>query len=170
MRQARGWSRDVELISSCVGVTEVYDANLDPLDWMEPGFDDSGWDQAYVILGKDSPWGYLEARQTPLMREEEIFPTKVVKVGEVMELSRLAAGQVPERLETEPYYPLQYATIRNVDALLKADGQTAELQSSPYKPGDPVDKGVRSLYVIVDFGRHVFGFPRVRLEGPAGGG
>jgi hypothetical protein len=169
VRPAEGWSRDVEPINSNVGVTEVYDENLDPLDWMEPGFDDSRWDRAYVVPEKDSPWSYLEARQTPLMREEEIFPVRVVKAGEVMELSRLSTGQVPERLETEPHYPLQYATIRNADALLKADGQTAELKSAPYKPGDPIDKGVRSPYVIVDFGRHVFGFPRVRLEGFKGG-
>jgi len=166
---AVGFSRDVEPINSCVGVTEVYDANLDPPDWMEPDYDDSRWEGAYVIPGADSPWSYLEARHTPLLEEEEIFPVRVVQVGEVMELSRLATGQVPERLEMEPHYPLKYATIRNVDALLKADEQTAELQGAPYKPGDTIDKGVRSPYVIVDFGRHVFGFPRVRLEGPAGG-
>jgi hypothetical protein len=104
-----------------------------------------------------------------MMQEEERFPTRVVEVGEVMELSRMATAiQVPERLAVEPHFHLKYARIDNAEALLRADGQVAQLQSSPYRPGDPVEKGVRSPFLVVDFGRQVFGFPRVRMEGHSG--
>jgi hypothetical protein len=169
VRPAEGWNRDVTLVNSSVGVTEVYDANVDPPGWLEPGFDDAEWEHAYVIPDPSSPWSYLEPRQTPMMAEEEVFPVKVVEVGEVMELSRMAsATQVPERLAVEPHFPLKHTTIQDPEALLRADGQATELQSAPYRSGDDVDKGVRSPYLVVDFGRHVFGFPRVRMEGPAG--
>jgi alpha-L-rhamnosidase len=52
---------------------------------------------------------------------------------------------------------------------MKRDGESALVQSSPYRMGEPVDKGIRSPYIIVDFGRPVFGFPKVRLEGKAQG-
>ena len=35
--------------------------------------------------------------------------------------------------------------------------------------GQDLKKGIRSPYMIVDFGRPVFGFPKVHLSGPAGG-
>ena len=169
VRPAQAWNRDVGLVNSNVGVTEVCDANADPPDWMELGFDDSGWEHAYVIPNTASPCSYLEPRQTPMMQEEEVFAVRVVEVGEIMELTRMASPiQVPERLAAEPHFPQQYTRMDNVDALLRADGQVAQLQSSPYRPGDPVDKGVRSPYVVIDFGRQLFGFPRVRMEGPKG--
>jgi len=168
IRQARGWSRDVRQIRWSVGMTEVYDANADPPDWAAPSFDDSGWAAAHVIPQRETPWGYLESRQTPMMREREIFPTKLVKVGEAMDLpSRiLAVADVPERLMAEPLYPLQYARVDNAGSILRADGRAATFQGSLFKRGDSLVKGTRSPYVIVDFGRPVFGFPRIQLEGP----
>jgi len=162
------WRRDVGHVSQhqgALGMTEVYNANLALLS-----FDDSSWEPARLIPDSASPWTYLEPRQTPLMVEKEIFPVRVVKMGEVMDLQRMALdSEVPERLTGEPHYPTQYARIVNPEAILRADGETAQLQSAPYQKGDPLDKGVRCPYLIVDFGRPVFGFPQVRLNGPAGG-
>jgi len=153
-----------------IAVTEVYDANLDPPNWQLPDFDDSQWEHAYAIPDSLSPASYLEPRQTPLMREMEILPVKIAKMGEVLEMSRMfSESQVPERLTAEPLSPLQYATIRNPEALLVSKGESAQLQSTSFKVGDPPDKGIRSPYLILDFGRQVFGFPRVRLNGPAKG-
>ena len=169
VRPARGWDRDVSPINVSVGVTEVYDANVDPPYWVEAEFDDSNWAFAHVIPDSSSPWSYLEPRQTPMMIEQEVFPTRVVDNGEVMEFSRMATQtQVPERLAMEPHFPLEYTVIQDPDALLRADGRVAKLASSPHEPGDDVKKGVRSPYLVVDFGRHVFGFPRVRMTGPGG--
>ena len=179
VRPARGWRRDVSQISQhigAVGMTEVYDANLDPPDWFAPSFDDSSWKPAHVIPDREGPWRYLEPRQTPMLREEEVFPARIVKVGEAMDLGRMfqsvadfyGAGRVPERLTAEPLFPLQYTTVENPQAVLCADGEAAHIKNSPYRAGDPPEKGIRSPYVLLDFGRQVFGFPRVRLSGPAG--
>jgi len=173
VRQAEGWRRDVGLINDAVGVTEAYDANRDPSDWMSPDFDDSTWKQAFVIPERACPWSYLEARQTPMLEETEVFPVRVVQTGEVQEIfgagspQILSVTQIPERLQVEPHLPLQYTRIINPDWVLASDGRSAELEGTPLKQGESFKNGGRSPFVIVDFGRAVFGFPKVRLEGPA---
>ena len=171
VRHALSWSRDVDPAAyTGVGFTEVYDANLDPPNWQAPDFDDSQWEHAYVTPEAVSASSYLEPRQTPLMRETEVLPVRVVKVGEVLEMSRMfTEAQVPERLTAEPLFPLQYATVRNPEALMGTNGQVVQFQSAPFRPGDPPEKGIRSPYIILDFGRQVFGFPRVKLNGAAQG-
>jgi hypothetical protein len=166
VRQAMGWRRDVDWINISVGATEFYDANQDPPDWYAPHFDDSAWKPAYVIPERQIPWSYLEPRQTPMMREVERFPAKLVQLGEVIELPQrtLKETAVPERLMAEPLHRLEYAKVADADAVLHGDGRAAIMQSSPFDK----DKGVRSPYLIVDFGRPVFGFPRMQLEGPGG--
>jgi alpha-L-rhamnosidase len=94
VRHALGWRRmdshdytDLGFANNGqIAVTEVYNANLDPPNWQAPDFDDSQWEHAYVIPESLSPSSYLEPRQTPLMRETEVAPVKVVKVGEVLEM------------------------------------------------------------------------------------
>ncbi|NLF02340.1 MAG: family 78 glycoside hydrolase catalytic domain, partial [Anaerolineales bacterium] len=169
VRPAQAWRRDVRPINICVGVTEVYDANLDPPDWMAVEFDDSSWEPAAVIPPRASPWSSLEPRQTPLMQEREIFPVHVVEVGEVMEFhSMISETDVPERLAAEPHFLLEYTRAEGVDRLIAPGVGSAVFQGAPPAPGDPLDKGVRSPYVVLDFGRQVFGFPRVQLSGAAG--
>ena len=166
VRSARGWRRDVDPINSAVGVTEVYDANLDPVDWVASMFDDSSWTPAYVIPERVSPWNYLETRRTPMMRENELFPVKVVSTGEVIETLRVINGypgtmpsvtQVPERLASDLYVPLQHSRIERVDAILRADGNAALFQSFPFGTGKSSEAGARSPYLIVDFGRQFLG-------------
>jgi alpha-L-rhamnosidase len=167
LHQAQGWWRDVEPINAHIGVTEIYDATVDPLGWTEPEFDDSDWAPAQVISERESPWSCLQPRQTPMLVEEEIFPQRVVQLGEVMEFAKTAgAGRVPERLAIEPHFPLQYASIENPEALLSSDANATVVQSTGFEPGDDFEQGVRSPYLVVDFGRPVFGFPRVSLEAP----
>ena len=179
VRPAQGWRRDVDPINDSLGVTEIYDANLDPPDWTLPGYDDSSWAEALVIPEARTPWTYLEPRQTPRMVEEEVYPTRVVQMGEVMEVPGTRAvalpymspwkeTQVPEQLMQETHHPLQHARIQDSEAVLRADGEGARLQSAPYREGEPPEKGVRSPFLIVDFGRPLFGFPKVRMKGPGG--
>ncbi len=167
--EAKTWRRDVGPINGNVGLTEVYDARAEPVGWTEPGFDDADWNEATVVPPRLSPWGYLEPRQTPLMVEREVFPVRVVEVGEILEdSSPPGEADVPERLAMEPHLPLNVARITHVDELLTPEGG-AVVRSAPCCRSDPRDRGVRSPYVVVDFGRHVFGFPKVHLSGPAGG-
>jgi hypothetical protein len=137
---------------------------------MMVGFDDSSWQYAQVITERESPWSSLEKRQTPLMEEKERFPEAVVQVGEVMEFAKTAAaGQIPERLATEPQFPQTYTTINNPDGVLAPDTKSAVMQSTGFRQGDDLEQGVRSPYIIVDFGKPVFGFPRITLEVPQEG-
>ena len=166
---AQGWRRDVGLVSVTVGVTEVYDARADPPDWHATGFDDDAWEPAQVIAEQMASWAYLEPRQTPMLQEVDEHPARVVEQGEIIELSRMAADvQVPERLAVEPHLPLQHARIDRPGNALAAGGEPAVLQRCSYRPGDDPRQGVRSPYLIFDFGRQVFGFPRLHLDGPAG--
>ncbi|MCI0625642.1 MAG: glycoside hydrolase family 78 protein [Acidobacteria bacterium] len=165
VRQARGWKQAGKPPNS-----EIYDSNADPANWNDPGLDDSTWEQAYEIPSTDTPWSYLEPRQTPPLLEEETFPQKVFEAGEVMELGhRLGEARIAERLALEPHFPLEFTRLEQPDAVLKHDGNPAIIQSAPYKLGERIRKGVRSPYLILDFGRPIFGFPLVRLKGPAQG-
>jgi alpha-L-rhamnosidase len=168
VRQALGWKQEAEQVNSTLGFTEVYNANLDPPDWASPKFDDSGWEHAIEIPQQRIPWSYLEPRQTPLMRETEIFPARVVRAGEAAELPRTMFKEtdIPGRLMAEPAYSLQYARISDADAVLRNDGRAAAFVSSPFRRGESQEKGDRSPFLIVDFGRPVFGFPRIQMEGP----
>jgi alpha-L-rhamnosidase len=173
VRQAQGWDRNVDLINSCLGATEVYDARLDPADWTMPEFDDKGWEIATLIApGWGIPWSYLEARRTPLMLERERLPVAVAATGEIREYSHhingladnLSVQQVPERLASELYVPAEFTRVTNPGGVLKKDDPAMTVPYAGATRG-----GARSPYVIFDFGRPLFGFPRVRLNGPAGG-
>jgi hypothetical protein len=166
VRQARAWRQN----GVRAGVQEVYDANAEIPGWTAADFDDSGWQTAEEIKPMDTPWGYLERRQTPMMRETEISPARIVERGEVLEIAwRLGETAAAQRLALEPHLPLRYTTIDNAEDVMKPDGHTARLRSSPYRFGEELEKGIRSPYLILDFGRPVFGFPKVQLSGPAGG-
>jgi len=141
VRHAKGWDRDVDLINSCLGATEVYDARLDPADWTMPEFDDEKWDDATVIPpGAATPWSYLEARQTPLMLERECFPAAHPASGEIREHSHhingladnLSVQQVPERLASEFYGPAELTHVTNVDGALSTGGPAMTVQSYPH--------------------------------------
>lgn len=172
---AKGWDREVGLINSAIGVTEVYDARIDPVDWMGLEFEDKDWDDATVIDPNNSPWIFLEARQTPLMLERVCFPMAVAATGEIREYSHhingladnLSVQQVPERLASEVCGPTELTRLTNVDGALSESGPAMRVQSYPY--AGATGGGSRSPYVIFDFGRPLFGFPRVRLNGRAGG-
>jgi alpha-L-rhamnosidase len=82
VRAASGFRRDVKVGNGSSQIpTEVYEAGRDPEDWMNTDYDDSVWDQAVQL--PDADWQYLEPRVTPLLCEREVFPVKLVTVGEV---------------------------------------------------------------------------------------
>ena len=160
---AHAWQRNVEPTESLIGMPEVYDATRDPVDWMDRACDDSRWDSAGRIAAGELEWFLLEARDIPMLQEREVFPTRVVKVGEVIDLARQGQTNVAQLLFSEMQGPLELATVEDPQALLENDGQRAELQS-----GYAVGYGIRAPYLILDFGRQLFGFPRVRLSAKQG--
>ncbi len=163
VRPALAWDRNAQLINNLVGWNEVYDAAADPCDWMAPDFDDSGWESAWEVPGEEYEWFLLEPRLAPYPREEEHFPRRLVHVGEVIDLGRSGQTDIHQLLSTEPQFPLEHARAENAEAVLVGDGSAAELQGCFAH-----EQGIRAPFLIVDFGRQLVGFPRVRLEAQSG--
>ena len=63
--------------TSWSSIPDRIDARLDSGDWTSPTFDDSSWAPAAPVDGK--PWGPLEARHIPLLRETDAGPLTVVQ-------------------------------------------------------------------------------------------
>src|SRR5437867_2474401 len=164
--RAQGWRQNIPTINTLVGYPDFYDARKDPVDWMESGFDDASWAKASVVPDREREWLTLEARDVPFMRETEIFPARIAHVGEVIELN-IGGYDIGERvydlLMKEIHLPLEYAVLEDRDALLRNDMRTTRAQARYTRT-----QGVRDPFVILDFGRQLFGFPRVRLKATAG--
>ncbi|MCX6623963.1 MAG: family 78 glycoside hydrolase catalytic domain, partial [Acidobacteria bacterium] len=103
-----------------------------------------------------------------MLSETGVEPTRVVRSGEVRGFPRLMFEEtnIPDRLMSEPAHNLEYPKISDPEAVLRTDGRSAGFQTSPFLKGESRDKGARSPYLIVDFGRPVFGFPRLQVDGP----
>lgn len=159
---ACGWDRTAKMINVLVGTTEIYDARVDPPDWMGLDFDDSGWTPATVLPDSELDWVVMEARYTPLLEEREAFPDKIVEVGEVIDQGRLGQTDIPELLFQEAHFTLENAVVHDIDAMLGDQGES-ELQGRFLR-----GEGIRVPYVILDFGRQVIGFPTLRLRAEKG--
>jgi alpha-L-rhamnosidase len=158
---AEAWERD--LPGGGPGFPEVYDARREPIGWREPGFDDSDWRPAVVLRrpalnrGPDiRPFPRLVPRDIPFLLEEERFPEAVVSVGETAEAP--PDRNPAEQLATEGLAPLSACRITDTEALLSADPKATTVQTAPG----------RAAALVLDFGRVVSGYPRLRLDGPAG--
>jgi alpha-L-rhamnosidase len=166
VRRAESWRSDIPPINTLVGYPELYDARKDPVDWVRPDFDDCLWERAAIVPDREREWLTLEPRDVPMMREKEIFPARVVQVGEVIELpvgGYDIGDRVYDLLMKEIHLPLEYAALENGDSLLKNDGKQTRAQARYVRA-----YGIRDPFLIIDFGRQLFGFPRLRLTAPAG--
>jgi alpha-L-rhamnosidase len=186
-RPARAWRRDAKPIGIGVGVTEVFDARLDPPDWMETGFDDSTWEQASLVPLSTSQWcSNPEPRHIPFLQEGEATPVAVLGVGETLELDdTLTTVDVPEMMAREIHEPLLHARLERPEALRKPAVAPAALGSSgraspagapapavaatsPHAYADNVFNGIRDPFVLLDFGTQINAFPSITVEGEAG--
>ena len=73
-------------------VVDHVDARRDSGDWAAIAFDDSAWEKAVPVDGRQ--WGPLRARHIPLLRETEVRPLRVVQ--------RQTGSQTPENLADKP--------------------------------------------------------------------
>ena len=176
LRPATAWNRDVPPLKGTFGSPEVYDASADPPDWMRVEFDDSDWSPAWEIPPRELDWFLLEPRSTPLLREREVLPTRVVTVGEVIDQEppafayspptrhrRRARLDVARLLAAEIRLPLEHARAERPEAVLTGDASAAVFQGALV-----AGHGIRQPFLVLDFGRQVFGFPRIRLDAHAG--
>ncbi len=163
LRPAQAWNRSVRLINSLLGSTEVFDANADPVNWTNLAFDDSDWERAWELPTGDLEWFLLEAREIPMLLERNRVPVAVIDAGELVDLGLPGQVDIPELMGAEPHFPHTYSSMTNVGNLLNREDSAATFQSR-FVEG----KGLRSPYILLDFGRQVFGFPRVRMQAPKG--
>lgn len=73
-------------------IPDNIDARRDPGDWTATAFDDSTWEKAVPVDGKQ--WGPLRARRIPLLRETEVQPLCIVQ--------QQTGTTVPENLADKP--------------------------------------------------------------------
>jgi hypothetical protein len=158
---AKAWERD--LPGGGPGFPESFDARREPLGWREPDFDDASWRSAVVLRrpglnrGPDiRPFPRLVPRDIPFLLEEERFPEAVVAVTETLEAPPNA--NPAEQLSAEGLEPLADCRVTDAEALLSPGPEGAVVQTAPG----------RAAVLVIDFGRVVSGYPRLRLEGPAG--
>ena len=158
VRAASGYRRDTSVGNGTSQIpAEIYEAGRDPEDWVKAEYNDSSWDRAVRL--PDADWQHLEPRVTPLPIEREVFPVKLVAVGETdpADAARFKDTEVAERLTAEKHGPLAHCKAEKASELIKADA-AALFQSAEGR--DP--------FVILDFGRPCLGIPRVVFEAPKG--
>jgi alpha-L-rhamnosidase len=84
VRRAVAWQPDLPRMSIQLGYPEVFDARSEFSGWEQPGYDAGNWESAEVLgpAGME-PWPVLVPRQIPAMGEVELYPGRVLDVGEV---------------------------------------------------------------------------------------
>ena len=118
-----------------------YAAGLEPAEWAKGQF--AGWREAAVVLGPEPrDWSPLPAVESAVSARE------VVAFGEVASEGPLEWIASPE--------PMQTAKCVRREALLTPGKAQCLAQAT-----DPA----RAAYLVLDFGRLLRGFPRLRLRG-----
>jgi alpha-L-rhamnosidase len=163
VQPARAWNREVGQMNWLLGSNEVFDANCDPPDWMVPEFDDAAWTPAHVIPNRLWEWTLLEEREIPLLRETEQNPALIAVVGEVIDQARLINIDIAQLLNEEIHFPVEHAIAKDPNAVLQGGNTQAEFQGQ-----FAMQHGIRVPFIIIDFGRQVFGFPRIRFRAGRG--
>ncbi len=157
-RVADEWERDTP--AGSVGFAEVYDARLAPHGWTAPDFDDAAWAAPAVLAAPGigmapdmAPFPHMVARDIPFLLEEA---RDAVAVASITELALVNARDMIALAEAAPS-PLAACAVRDAGALLHGDG-AADVRLAPG----------RAVSLVVNFGRDVSGYPRIKLDGPAG--
>ena len=158
VRAASGYRRDTSVGNGTSQIpAEIYEAGRDPEDWVKAEYNDSSWDRAVRL--PDADWQHLEPRVTPLPIEREVFPVKLVAVGETdpADAARFKDTEVAERLTAEKHGPLAHCKAEKASELIKADAAALFQSAEGHDP-----------FVILDFGQPCLGIPRVVFEAPKG--
>lgn len=139
-----------------IGFQEVYDSRRKPVGWNVVGFDDSGWEMP-VIVGEVGvePWTSLVPRDIPHLRQWEVFPERVLKCGTVDRVNDPALD-VATRISREMRHT-DAGAISYPKAMLEGFGDTSVI-----RPGADV-------FVTIDFGREVVGYPTLSIRNAGGG-
>ncbi len=174
--RARAWAEKTFFfrMNKATPYQEIFDARAFPQAWAEVGFEAPGWRQAVVIRGRHSdqppavsPWTRLVPRDIPYMTADVVLPVAVAYVEECVDLmNRIRSEDLSTSLSAVGQ-PLNHARVEEVEHLCTGDAN-ALLQCSTAHLDRSFD-GVYNPCVVLDFGRVITAYPRVTLEGVAGG-
>ena len=150
VKPADDWDFDSAQMFWTVGFQEVYDSRNKPVGWNVVGFDDSLWEESEIVgeVGIE-PWTSLIPRQIPPLKETEVFPQSIIKCGTV---ERTNAPDLDiATLMYQEQKLISEDAIKHPNAMLKLYGGEATIT-------------VPDTFVVIDFGREVVGFPRLRIR------
>jgi hypothetical protein len=149
---------------------ECYDARKEIDGWAVADFDDSGWANAGEVRHDPVAWPRIPAiedlteRGIPQMASHEVWAEKVVQSGECQSFG--AVESVLDQLLQDCYEPHAFTRLDSPQNLLSADRECARVV--PVDVAVAPECGLRDVYVVLDFGREVVGYPRIRLRAGAG--
>lgn len=143
-----GWDVHAPICAIWQGIPiDCYDANTDPADFHSVDFDDSGWENAFVLddtkgwgdLSNSICWEYLEPRETPQLIETFIKPAKILTAGHSTRYTAedVAVNDTPQRIFNE--------TRTESKPLIEACGKGFPMSLGTTEEGDE--------YVVFDMGR-----------------
>jgi hypothetical protein len=161
------WRADTPRSGWGQGFIEDHDARRMPEGWELPGFDDSDWDQAQVLVRKASAedqvkgWGDIEPfstlvpRDFPPLAESAQMPAEIIGVYEVEPGSAL---ELDRQLYDEPLVAARPGCAEGLDALLRDDGPAALVRTSAGK----------DVCIVMRFAQRHSGYPFLEVEALGG--
>ncbi|MBC2594473.1 alpha-L-rhamnosidase [Ruficoccus amylovorans] len=151
-RRQRGVRRDMVPASMQLFPQEAIDLREEDPDWMQPGFDDSGWtDTVGTSSWNAMPWYSLEPRGIPRLSEELIRPGSVIGTANGM--------NAPDVLTS------RNLSITRFEEGLGHQPVQMPLEKIPFKRAPR--NGWRS--VLIDLGKLHVGSVVLEIEGASGG-
>lgn len=161
VHRAAEWVGSGARMSHRLGFQEIYDAESAPEGWTEVKFNEKGWENAVKVgVPPELPWGSLQPREIPQLREETILPRAVVATANTAEVGReTPAAGMPDIMALTELSNLRSGSVKDERMLLVADGMTHI----------KTPRGDKGVAIVIDFGREVFGNVEVGIAGSGGG-
>jgi hypothetical protein len=167
VQECTAWRADAPRSGWGQGFIEDHDARLMPRGWDLPGFDDSDWDHAQVLVreatsedqvkgwGNIEPFSTLVPRAFPPLAETALMPAGIIGVYEV---EASAALGLDRRLYEERLVAARPGCVQEPDALLRDDDSAALVSTS----------GGRDVCIVMRFPLRHSGYPFLELEALGG--
>ena len=149
------------IVSPQLGFTFEYDARKEA-DWMEPSFDDSGWEAATVHKRPTANGHWASMEERPILQLNQLPPEPVKLVWQGW---RMKAAGVPffgSRFVQEAFDvpEAERAGVNRLKPTIRPDGPAWRFKKPPQADMD--------LACTVDFGKESTGFITIDVEAAAG--
>lgn len=168
---AKCWEKETPRINFGLPRMEIFDAGKAPVGWASIKYDDSAWEKPAMLKNRgiagaiQEPFPFLEPRDIPFLVEKEIFPTKVLGVYEIENV--LDKPDFGTAIMREKLLASDRTKVEKPDASIKPGNAATVVHSGVFKNAD--GSSGRSAVIVYDFGETVAGYPRIDVDGAAGG-